>query len=63
MDNFRTGKYLYFWKKIDGLDWEHLETFTSISSTNSRLREELDLPPISEKSESTEQFCDITKWS
>jgi len=60
MDNYRTGKYIELYKKIDGLDWEHIDDPPSIKLAMMGLRKELDLPP-EEKTE--EKFCDISKWT
>lgn len=62
MDNYRTGRYLELYKRVDGMDWEHLEDFTSIKSAMERLRKEMDLPPEELQDESNERFYDISKW-
>lgn len=63
MDNYRTGRYLELYRRVDGMEWEHLEDFTSIKSAMERLRKEMDLSPEDIEPESTIKFQDITKWN
>lgn len=62
MDNYRTGKYLHLYKKVDGMKWECIEGFTSIKSAMEQLREEMDLPPEELQDESNVKFYNISKW-
>ena len=62
MDNYRTGRYLELYKRVDGMDWENIEDFTSIKSAMKRLRFEMDLPPEELQDESKVKFCDISAW-
>ena len=61
MDHNKTGKYLHIHKKVDGLDWEFLEGYTSIKLAMVRIREELDLPP-EDLEVSKIKYNDISKW-
>ena len=63
MDNYRTGRYLELYKRVDGMDWENIEDFTSIKTAMEKLREEMDLPPEELLPESNIKFSDISKWT
>jgi len=62
LKKYRTGQYLHLYKKIDGLEWERLEIFTSIKSAIAQLREEMNLPPEAEQENFMHKFSKITKW-
>ncbi len=62
MDNYRTGRYLELYKRVDGMDWEHIEDFTSIKTAMEQLRKEMSLAPEELQSESNIKFYNISKW-
>ena len=63
IDNYRTGRYLELYKRVDGMDWENIEDFTSIRSAMEQLRKEMELAPESLQAESNVKFYDISKWT